>query len=80
MSEKILTRMGDGERVLMTPSEIKDDIQAGTTDAAQRAKIPELTAAEQQQLFDIMADSSRIVSVEPGQEVIVTDDGCSMSF
>ena len=80
MSEKILTRMGDGERVLTTPSEIKDDIQAGTTDAAKRARIPELTAAEQQQLFDIMADSSRIVSVEPGQEVIVTDDGCSMSF
>ena len=80
MSEKILTRMGDGERVRMTPSEIKDDIQAGTVDAAKRAKIPELTAAEQQQLYAIMADPSRIVSVEPGEEVIVTDDGCSMSF
>ena len=80
MSEKILTRMGDGERVRMTPSEIKGDIQAGTADASKRAGIPELTAEEQEQLYAIMADPSRIVSVKPGQEVIVTDDGCSMSF
>ncbi len=80
MSDKILTRMGDGERVRMTPSDIREDIQAGTADAARRASIPELTAEAQQQLLDIVADPSRIVSVEPGQEVIVTDDGCSMSF
>jgi dimethylamine--corrinoid protein Co-methyltransferase len=80
LSEKILTRMGDGERVRMTPSEIKADIQAGTADAAKRAKIPELTAEEQKRMYDIIADPSRIVSVEPGEEVIVTDDGCSMSF
>ena len=67
MSEKILTRMGDGERVRMTPSEIKADIQAGTADASNRAKIPELTAEEQEQLYAIMADPSRIVSVKPGQ-------------
>ena len=42
MSEKILTRMGDGERVSMTPSEIRDDIQKGSADAAKRARIPEL--------------------------------------
>ncbi len=80
MSENIFTRMGDGERVRMPASEIKEDIQAGSADAARRGNIPELTDAEQQQMFDIMADPSRIVSVEPGQEVIVTDDGCSMSF
>ncbi len=80
MSETISTRMGDGERVWMTPSEIKDDIQDGSADASRRAKIPELTAEEQQQLYAIMADPSRIVRVKPGEEVIVTDDGCSMSF
>jgi len=80
LSDKILTRMGDGERVRMTPSEIKADIRDGTADASKRAKVPELTAEEQQQLYDIMADPSRIVSVKPGEEVIVTDDGCSMSF
>jgi len=80
MSEKIPTRMGDGERVYMTPEEIKADIQDGTADAARRGKIPELTAEEQEKLFAIMAEPSRAVSVNPGEEVIVTDDGCSMSF
>ena len=72
--------MGDGERVWMTPWEIKDAIQAGSADASKRAEIPELTAEEQEQLYAIMADPSRIVSVRPGEEAIVTDDGCSMSF
>ena len=80
MSEMIPTRMGDGERVWVTPAEIKADIQDGTADASRRAKIPELTAEEQEQLYAIMAEPSRIVGVEPGEEVIVTDDGCSMSF
>lgn len=78
--KKILTRMGDGERVWMEAAELKDDIADGVEDAARKAKIPPLSAQEQQQLFDIMADPSRVVSVEPGQELIVTDDGGTMSF
>lgn len=77
---KIMTRMGDGERVSLTPAEVRADIEAGTADAARRGRIPALSADEQAQLFDIIAEPSRTVSVEPGQEVIVTDDGCSMSF
>ncbi len=80
MSDKILTRMGDGERLRMSVSEIKEDIAAGTKDAARRGKIPQLTDEEKEQLFDIMADPSRVVSVSPGEEVIVTDDGGTMSF
>jgi dimethylamine--corrinoid protein Co-methyltransferase len=80
LKDRILIRMGDGERVLMASEEVKEDISAATREAAQRAEIPELTAGEMEALFDIMADSSRAVSVEPGREVIVTDDGCSMSF
>jgi dimethylamine--corrinoid protein Co-methyltransferase len=80
MSDKFLIRMGDGERIEMTSSEIRDDIQDGTVDAAKRGKIPELTAEEQQQMFDIMTEPSRIVSVNPGEEVVVSDDGCTMSF
>lgn len=72
--------MGDGERVRMTPEEIRQDIQTGSADAARRAKIPQLTADEQEQLYAILAEPSRIVSVNPGEEVVVTDDGCSMSF
>jgi dimethylamine---corrinoid protein Co-methyltransferase len=80
LKDRILTRMGDGELVSMTPEEVKEDIRAASRDAAQRAEIPELDAEEMEALFDIMAEPSRAVSVEPGREVIVTDDGCSMSF
>ncbi len=80
MSDKILSRMGDGERLWMATSEVKEDIAAGTEDAARRAKVPQLTEEEQAKLFDIMAEPSRVVSVSPGEEVIVTDDGGTMSF
>ena len=80
MKTQISTRMGDGELVSMSSAQIKEDIMAATQEAAQRAEIPELTADEIEQLFDIIAEPSRAVSVASGQEVIVTDDGCSMSF
>jgi dimethylamine--corrinoid protein Co-methyltransferase len=80
MNDEILTRMGDGERVKMSSAEIKEDIAAGTADAARRARIPPLTQEEQDHLFEIMADPAKVVSVSPGEEVIVTDDGATMSF
>jgi dimethylamine---corrinoid protein Co-methyltransferase len=80
MPDKVLTRMGDGERLWMPAGEIREDIAAGTEDAAERGSVPPLTPGEQEQLFDILAEPSRVVSVNPGEEVIVTDDGCSMSF
>jgi dimethylamine---corrinoid protein Co-methyltransferase len=80
MNDKILTRMGDGERLWLTPSEVREDIKEGTIDASKRGNIPELTVDEQDQMFEIIADPSRIVSVKPGNEVIVSDDGCSMAF
>ena len=80
MKQAIFTRMGDGELVSMSPGEMKADIEDATQEAAQRADIPELTVDEIEQLLDIMAEPSRAVSVSCGQEVIVTDDGCSMSF
>jgi len=80
MDKQILTRMGDGERLWMTSSDVKADIQDGTADAADRGGIPEISDGEKQQLFNIIADPSRIVSVSPGEEVIVSDDGCTMSF
>ena len=80
MKNKILTRMGDGERLWFDGQALKEDIAEGTADAAERGKVPALSAEEQEQLFDILADPARIVSVLPGEEVIVSDDGCSMSF
>ncbi len=80
MKKDILTRMGDGERVFLAEEELREDIATGTADAARKGKVPALTESEQDLLFAIMADPSRIVSVSPGEEVIVTDDGGSMSF
>ena len=80
MSDKIMCRMGDGERVWLPAEQVKDDIRRGTRDAAERANIPELTEDDCQQLFDIIADPSKVVSVIPGEEVIVTDDAVSMLF
>jgi dimethylamine--corrinoid protein Co-methyltransferase len=80
MKDVILTRMGDGEQLRMAAEEMKEDISAGTADAARRAKVPQLTSDEQKRVFDIMAEPSRAVSVAPGEELIVTDDGGTMSF
>ena len=70
MQDHIFVRMGDGERVKMSSDQVKEDLLAGTQDAAQRAEIPALAADELEQLFDVFADPSRIVSVPPGEEVM----------
>lgn len=78
MKDNIFTRMGDGERIKMSLPKVKEEIAAGVRDASERGQIPELSAEEQEKLFDILAESSRTVSVDPGEEVIVTDDGAAM--
>ena len=70
MENHILTRMGDGERLRLSDADMRADIDDGTEDAAKRAGIPELTDEERKQLFDIMADPSRIVSVQPGEAAL----------
>ena len=74
MDKEILTRMGDGQRVTMSPSQVKEDLSAGMKDATDKGRVPELSSAELEQLFDIVADKNRIVGVEPGEEVVLTDD------
>ena len=80
MQDKIITRMGDGARIELSAEHVKEDILAGTQDAADRGKIPQLNPDELEQLFEIFADTNRIVSVKPGEEVITTDDAASMTL
>jgi dimethylamine--corrinoid protein Co-methyltransferase len=80
MPDRILVRMGDGRRVSMSSGRIREDLAAGTQDAARRAGIPELTPEELERLFDMVCDPSRVVSVPPGEEVIVTDDAVCTLF
>ncbi len=74
MEKEILTRMGTGQRVKISATQVKEDLLAGTKDAADRGSIPELLPVELEQLFDIIADKNRVVGVEPGQEVVLSDD------
>ena len=80
MQNQVMTHMGDGGRIMMTKDEIAEDILRGTNDASDRAKIPALSKAEQEQLLDIFCEPGRIVSVSPGNEVVTSDDGCSMTL
>jgi dimethylamine--corrinoid protein Co-methyltransferase len=72
--------MGDGELVFASAAEVREDISSGTEDAARKGKVLPLSETEKETLFQIIAEPSRTVSVSPGDEVIVTDDGCSMAF
>ena len=80
MPNTILTRMGDGERVKMSPSEIKAELRIGSENAATTACIPALADEEIEQLYDIIAEPGRIVTVPHGHELIVTDDGIAECF
>lgn len=80
MGNRIFTRMGDGERMAMSPEEVEEDLLAGTHDAAERAKIPVLTQDDLECLLDIFAEPGKVVSVRTGEEVIVTDDAVATLF
>lgn len=80
MQDNIITRMGDGARIELSAEQVKEDLLAGTKDAADRGKIPQLEADELDHLFDIFADTNRIVGVSAGDEVITTDDSASYAL
>ncbi len=80
MPKTILTRMGDGERIQMSSSGIRDELQQGSQNAANTACIPGLTADEIDHLGDIISEPGRVVSVPHGFELIVTDDGMAECF
>jgi dimethylamine--corrinoid protein Co-methyltransferase len=67
--------MGDGERIEIDKEELRQELLDGPRDAAGKGHIPELAESELDQLFEIIAEPGRIVSVPPGEELIVTDDG-----
>ena len=70
----ILTRYGDGTVLEMSEEELMEDIQRGSQDAAERGQIEPLTQSEIEHLGDIFRCPLRFLSVEPGNEVILTYD------
>jgi len=74
----ITTSLGDGERIEISLDELRKDIVAGSEDAASRGKIDNLSPGEIDQMMDIFSQPGKTVAVEPGKEVVVTDDGAGL--
>ncbi|MDH4010640.1 MAG: hypothetical protein OEU55_07990, partial [Desulfobacterales bacterium] len=77
---KFFTRYGDGTPTEMSESELRADLEAGTEDAADRGKIPPLSEDELNHLFDIFSSPYKFISVEPGQEIVLTYDGAHVKM
>lgn len=78
--KKILTRFGDNYLREMTEEEVREDILKGMNDAVKRGKVPPLDQYEIDYLFDIIADPQKIVSVTPGNEVVVSFDAGTLKL
>lgn len=77
---KILTRYGDGTFLEMTEKELRQDLESGTADAAERGNIPALSSEELQYLFDIFTAPYNFISVESGNEVILSYDAGTLKI
>ena len=80
MTKKYLTRYGDNYYAEMTEAEIRQDIEGGTKDAAERGKIPTLASDEMDYLFEIITCPHKTVSVDPGREVVVSFDAGTLKL
>ena len=72
---KIFTRYGDGSGTMLSESDLRADLEAGTQDAAERANVPPLTDDELGHLFDIFSSPHGVVGVDRGKEVVMSYDG-----
>lgn len=80
MGKKIITRMGDGSVIEMTESELRRELEDGTRDAADRGKIPALSQEELKYLFEIFELPYKFVSVERGNEVVLSYDAGTLKI
>lgn len=71
---KFFTRMGDGSGVFLEAAEIRYDLEEGTRDAAERGRIPQLSKAELEYLYEIVAMPVNVIGIERGKEVVSSSD------
>lgn len=71
----IHTRMGDGYDVELSPEELREDLKAGSADAAKKGKIAPLTEEEFDYLEEMFRCPSRLWGVERGHEAVLSKDG-----
>lgn len=74
----ILTRLGDGSMLHLSEAELREDLLAGTEDAAERGGIDPLCEDDLEKLFEICARKGKVVGVEKGNEIIMTGDSPSI--
>jgi len=72
--------MSDGSAVEMSAKEIMADLVKGSEDAADRGKIAPLTKEEYDFLLDIFCSRHKFISVEPGQELILSYDAATLKI
>ena len=76
----ILTRMGDGSFVEMTVDEIRKEVEDGVAIGAKKCKCPPLTEEDIERLMEILCDPRKFVSVERGNELVLTYDSQPLKF
>jgi dimethylamine--corrinoid protein Co-methyltransferase len=73
-------RLGSGRLIKMTRENIKDDIESGTKEAAEKAHVPQLSGSDVDEIIEIMTEPTLTVGLEPGREVVLTTDGSYMKY
>ena len=77
---KFYTRMGDGSVIELNESELKQDLEEGTRDASDRAKIPPLSEDDLRRLLELYKCPDKSVGVERGKEVVLSYDSGTTKF
>lgn len=72
---KIFSRLGDGWITELTEAELMRDIEKGTQEAAEQAKINPLSSDEVTHIYDICKAVHKITGVDKGCEIVTTFDG-----
>lgn len=80
MKDSYFTRMGDGDGVWMSKSQIREDVLAGMEDAVKKGKAEPLNSSDVEQLVDILTMKEKNVSVERGNEGISTFDAGTLKL
>lgn len=78
--KEYFTRLGDGSSVWMTEDDIRWDLEEGMKDAADRGRISELSGEDMERLFEIITTPQKTVSVERGNEAVVTFDAGTLKL
>lgn len=78
--KKYFTRLGDGAGEWMNESDIRRDLEEGTKDAAKRGKTTPLTDDELQYCFEVCTMPAKTVTVERGNEVVVSFDAGTLKL